>query len=370
MKTGTSKTRLISLANMLLAIWVFFWVQGHALAAEGAVTSQSNVDTATPKVNFTTLDFDWQDTNRNRLVPVRLYLPDAASAARPAPLIVFSHGIGGSRNGYTYLGKYWANQGFASLHLQHVGSDRSLWFGNPLTLAERLQNAAQDNEAIARVQDHHFALDRLLIMPDLAQKIDHQRVVAAGHSYGANTTMLVVGATVERNGRLLNYGDPRVKAAIILSAPPFYGSGDPVRILGNVLVPTLHITATEDVIRIPGYFSGSADRIAIYDSMSATSGAKKVLAVFEGGSHGVFTDRAGTGGVTLNLQVKEATRQLSLAFMRNLFDADESSLVQWQQQFSSILAQFTMTSQGRQTNKAGPGWRSEPAAGGQIRSSQ
>ena len=78
-----------------------------------------------------TLDLDRHDSARDRLVPVRLYWPEAAASA-PVPLIVFSHGIGGSRAGYSHLGRHWAEQGYASLHLQHVGSDNQLWRGNLL----------------------------------------------------------------------------------------------------------------------------------------------------------------------------------------------------------------------------------------------
>ena len=74
---------------------------------------------------FAVHDIDWLDIGRQRAVPARLYLPVTASALRPVPLIVFSHGIGGSRNGYSYLGRFWSSQGYASLHLQHVGSDRA-----------------------------------------------------------------------------------------------------------------------------------------------------------------------------------------------------------------------------------------------------
>ncbi|MFM8510593.1 MAG: hypothetical protein ACKOCU_09800 [Betaproteobacteria bacterium] len=54
-------------------------------------------------------------------------------------------------------------------------------------------------------------------------------------------------------------------------------------------MPTLHITATDDIIRIPGYYSGMGDRLAVFE---ATGSARKWLAVFEGGSHSMFTDRA------------------------------------------------------------------------------
>src|SRR5947208_9251342 len=45
---------------------------------------------------------DWRDASRSRPVPVKIYAP--ATGAGPFPVIVFSHGLGGSRNGYEYLG--------------------------------------------------------------------------------------------------------------------------------------------------------------------------------------------------------------------------------------------------------------------------
>lgn len=285
-------------------------------------------------------DFDWFDARRNRAVPVRLYLPaEPANGATAAalPLVVFSHGIGGSRRGYSYLGRYWASQGYASLHLQHVGSDRSLWAGNPLGLPGRLQAAAQESEATSRVRDLSFALDQLLTGP-LAGRIDASRIVAAGHSYGANTTLLAAGAEVLRAGQPVKLRDPRIRAAIVISAPPFYGETAPEQVLGHIGVPSLHITATEDVIRVPGYYSPAADRVAVFE---ATGGPAKALAVFEGGSHSIFTDRAGTGGALLNPQVKAATQALSTAFLRSVFDGDNQALRQAAQRFGALLARFT-----------------------------
>ena len=307
--------------------------------------AQIDVDEA---ARLTVHEFDWVDTRRGRAVPVRLYLPrpklpmppGAADAGVPAvvPLVVFSHGIGGSRRGYSYLGRHWASQGIASLHLQHVGSDRSLWAGNPLAVAGRLQAAAQDGEATARVQDLSFALDQLLDSP-LGPRIDAGRIAAAGHSYGANTTLLAVGARVERDGQWLDLRDVRLKAAIVISAPPFYGEALPERILGAIDVPSLHITATDDIIRVPGYYSPAADRVAVFD---ATGGPAKTLAVFEGGSHSVFTDRAGTGGVALNPQIKAATQALSMAFLGSVFDGDTNALGHWARRFGSLLARTSI----------------------------
>ena len=299
----------------------------------------AGADAPAAAATYSVQEFDWHDPLRDRAVPVRLYWPAQASVGRPVPLIVFSHGIGGSRRGYTYLGQFWASQGYASLHLQHVGSDRAVWTGNPFSTFGRLQAAAQENEALARVHDLRFALDQILAGP-LAPQIDARRLVAAGHSYGANTTLLAVGAQVERNGQAVNLRDPRLRAAIVISAPPFYGEASAGQILGAIAVPSLHITATDDIIRIPGYFSPASDRLAVYEATGG--GALKALAVFEGGSHNIFSDRGNSGGASLNTQIKAATQALSLAFLGNVFDGDEAGLGQWARRFAGLLSRTSI----------------------------
>jgi predicted dienelactone hydrolase len=293
--------------------------------------------------SFSARNFNWTDASRGRSVPARLYLPAHVSGAASTPLVVFSHGIGGSRDGYSYLGRYFAANGYASLHVQHVGSDRQVWFGNPLLLVSRLATAAQEGEALSRVQDMTFALDQLLASPDGAV-VDTRRIAAAGHSYGANTTMLIAGARVDSQGSRQSLRDPRISSAILLSAPPFYGLGDPVRILAGIDMPTLHITATGDTIQIPGYYSGYEDRVSLFKATGTDRRTHKVLAVFKDGSHSMFTDRAGTGGMALNPQVKVATRQLALAFLNRVYARDGNSLLQWPQTYRNLLAAFETAS--------------------------
>jgi dienelactone hydrolase len=317
------------------ALAAFATTRAARAAADAASPAASAAPAAEPR-RFQALDFDWADTARQRPVPVRLYLPEAAGSAR-TPLVVFSHGIGGSRRGYTWLGQHVARHGIASLHLQHVGSDRTLWGGSIFGLVGRLQGAAQDKEAIARVQDLRFALDTLLA-GELGGRFDPDRIVAGGHSYGANTTLLASGARVPREGGVLDLADARIRAAIVISAPPFYGENEPQRILASVAVPSLHVTATDDVIRIPGYYSGSDDRVKVFE---ATGSTRKWLAVYEGGSHSMFTDRSTTGGATLNPRVKQATQRLVLAFLRGVFDGDSSALAAWPQQHAALLARFS-----------------------------
>lgn len=283
--------------------------------------------------SFGTLDIDWEDTARQRAVPARLYMPQAR---HPVPLVVFSHGIGGSRLGYTWLGQCFASHGIASLHLQHVGSDRQLWGGNIFNIVGRLQSAAQETEAVARAQDMRFALDKLLA-GDLAQRLDASRIVAAGHSYGANTTLLVSGASVERDGRMVDLRDDRVRAAIAISAPPFYGEPEPRKILQTVTIPSLHVTCTEDIIRIPGYYSNASDRVAVFDAVGSEH---KWLAVYTGGSHSMFTDR--NSGGALSPKAKQATGALAVAFINAVLDGNTHELAAWPERHAAILARYSV----------------------------
>jgi predicted dienelactone hydrolase len=61
------------------------------------------------------VDLTVQDTKRDRDIPVRVYLPQATQAA---PVVLFSHGLGGSREGSRYLGKHWAARDYVAVFLK------------------------------------------------------------------------------------------------------------------------------------------------------------------------------------------------------------------------------------------------------------
>jgi predicted dienelactone hydrolase len=281
-------------------------------------------------------------------VPARLYLPraDGQSADHgKVPLVVFSHGLGGSRFGYSQLGRHWAEQGFASLHLQHKGSDRAVWTSGVFALVNNLQAAASDANAIARAQDVSFGITSLLAQPALASRIDAQRIAVAGHSYGANTALLVAGASVAREvdgqPRRMSFRDDRVRAAVVLSAPPFYGEGDMRPILQAVQIPTLHVTGSEDVIRVPGYRSDPQDRVEVFKAIpGGAQAAPKALAVFTGATHAIFTDRTDRAGPELNQRVKAATRELTTLFLRAaLMGAPYERVARWLESRAAELSQ-------------------------------
>ena len=284
--------------------------------------------------SFTTIDFNWLDAVRGREVPTRLYLPSAAKPLGSLPLIVFSHGLGGSRNDYQYLGRFWASRGWASLHVQHVGSDRSLFCGNPFTVVRRALASVTEREALDRVADLRFALDAIQ-RSGLAEFLDDDRIVVAGHSFGANTALLAVGASVTRYQDIVVTHDARFKAALLISAPQFYGEADLVAVLAEVSVPTLHVTSTGDLINIPGFVSSAHDRLAVFESVPD---CRKTLVTYEGGTHSMFSDLKFTGGRKFNRQVKIATQELSIAFLSQAFEHDNFSIATWTRKWNSLLS--------------------------------
>lgn len=294
----------------------------------GARPALPAANLSVPSDRIESLDFDWRDVARGRSVPARLYLPRSEGGERKAvPLVIFSHGMGGSRFGYTYLGRYWASQGLATLHIQHEGSDRSVWTAGGWNVVSSLRAAASEENAIARAEDVSFAITQALAEPALAGRLRADAIGVAGHSYGANTALLVGGATVERAGKALTRRDPRVRALVLISAPPFVGEDDMHSILAPVNVPTLHITGTDDVIRIPGYYSDLADRIAVFD---AVGGRDKTLLVLQGASHGVFTDRIAAATPEANSAIKTATREAGALFLRSvLLGEPRVALLAW-----------------------------------------
>jgi predicted dienelactone hydrolase len=260
---------------------------------------------------FETLDADWLDERRDRLVPIRLYLP---RSDRPVPLVVFSHGLGGTRAGYAHLGRHWAAQGVATLHPQHAGSDRAVWSAGGLGVLGALRSAATPEQAFARAQDVRFVIDQAFTPGALAERLDASRIAVAGHSFGANTALLACGARYRNpDGRVSECRDERVRAAVVLSAPSLPTDQDPGFAYRGVAVPSLHLTGTHDSTPIPGLSTEPAQRRVAFDRVP---GGPRFLGVFEGGRHSMFNDWS------RDEAIKAGARSLTAAFWRLVFDGD------------------------------------------------
>lgn len=145
----------------------------------------------------------------SRALPTTVYLP---SGDQPAPLVVFSHGLGGHPDKFTRLHTAWAEAGYV------VASPRF-----PLTSDDNPDHIAEVGDLINQPADVSFVLDALLAANDdpasgLYGRIDPDAIGAAGLSLGGATTY----------GVLYNdcCADDRFDAAVIMAGAVLVYTGD------------------------------------------------------------------------------------------------------------------------------------------------
>lgn len=219
-------------------------------------------------------------------VPVRVYLPPSVAKA---PVILFSHGLGGSRENNRFLGEHWAKRGYVAVFLQHAGSDSAVWENAPKAQrSASLKSAASLENFLARVEHVTAVLDALArwsVEPQhaLQGRLDLEHVGMSGHSFGAVTTQAVSG---QRFPLGKDFTDPRVKAALALS-PSVPRRGDAKSAFGKVSIPWLLMTGTADQSLIGGQSAES--RLGVFPALPA---GQKYELVLDGAEHSAFSERA------------------------------------------------------------------------------
>jgi predicted dienelactone hydrolase len=272
-------------ARILLGALVLALSVLNAGETNGPATGSYDPLAISPEVAIQPVDFTVHDQARQRDIPIRVYLPVAKA---PAAVVLFSHGLGGTRAGCTYLGEHWAARGYVAVFLQHPGSDDSVWKNQPARERMAAMNrAASGQNFMLRVKDVPAVLDQLEAWHTskdhpLSGRLDLSRIGMSGHSFGAVTTEAVSGQSFA--GRTL-FTDPRIRAALAFS-PSSPRRGKPATAFRSVKIPWLLMTGTKDVAAI-----GNADlasRLAVYPALPG----EKYELVLHNGEHSAFTDRA------------------------------------------------------------------------------
>ena len=165
------------------------------------------------------------------------------SGSEPVPLVLFSHGLGGSAEAGREWAQAWADAGIATLHLQHPGSDTEvLRQGGP----RALQKAANADQLEVRALDVRFVLDELARRQAAGEaalaRLRLDAIGVAGHSFGGHTTLAVAGQNYGRRGPA-PLADPRPRAFAAFSpSPPARGEGG----FGGIERPVLCLTGSLD----------------------------------------------------------------------------------------------------------------------------
>ncbi len=227
------------------------------------------------------------DEGRNRTVPLKIYLPQRET---PAAVVLFSHGLGGAREGNPYLGRHWAARGYVAVFLQHPGSDESVWKELPRGRRMAAMKAAASLEnTLARFRDVSAVIDQLERWNRDEASALHGRFMLeqigmSGHSFGAVTTQGVSGQRTPRG--VASFTDQRIKAALAMSPNAPRNGGDPKTLFGSVATPWLLMTGTRDTALVGDATVES--RLAVYPALPA---GNKYQLVLKDGEHEAFSDR-------------------------------------------------------------------------------
>lgn len=157
----------------------------------------------------------WVDATRAREVPVLLRWP----AGRPVGVMVYSHGLGGKKEGADVWGKAWASAGILTVHLQHLGSDAASLKGG----FSALRKAMQPEQLAARIQDVSFAIAEMARRRAAGEAnwagLPVDRLAVGGHSFGARSTLALAGW--QRAG----FSKPDLVPKAFLAMSPAVGAG-------------------------------------------------------------------------------------------------------------------------------------------------
>ncbi len=229
----------------------------------------------------------WRDESRKRDVPMRIRWPrlDPATSAA-TPMVIYSHGLGGKREGGSVWGEAWAAAGFLVLHMQHQGSD------GPALRSALMRGAMQETFApaqhLARFADVRFVLDEVARRQRAASgsgqgawvRVATSNAGMAGHSFGSGTTLGMAGRSFTGAAAL---DEPRLSAFIAFS-PAVVGPGDQRQMLSGITRPMLTLTGTLDGDVI-GNGSTPEVRAAVYGYLPA---GKKAGLVLQDADHMTF----------------------------------------------------------------------------------
>lgn len=239
----------------------------------------------------TVADETWHDAARRRDLPVRIRWPQLQPAADPAPVVLFSHGLGGTRDGGTVWGEAWARAGFVVVHLQHPGSDLPAVRAAATSFSDKagLRAVGSPAQLLARLQDTGFVLDQIGRRHAARQdRWSHVRPTGAGmsgHSFGAHTTLGMAGQRYVGNEGVQ---EPRLTSFIALS-PTIPALGDAARAFERLTRPVLSITGTRDQDAV-GNGATPERRMAVFGALPP--GAKGHL-VLQDADHMTFGGQEG-----------------------------------------------------------------------------
>ena len=260
------------------------------------------------------------DQSRKREIRCRHYVP---SAKGPWPLVIVSHGTGGSDESYAYLGEALARAGFLAVHPNHPGSDKAV-----LKTVRFSQNQQAILEASLdpqnwrdRPADITFLLDQWAEaerqIPEIRGKVDLSRIAVVGHSMGAYTALALAGAAITFPQGKKSFTDSRIQSIVAIS-PAGPGQIFDMESFRTVQRPVLCITGSKDE-----GLRGEPPSWRV-EGFEALPLGRKDLAFIEGATHLSFVDAMPFNDLPY---VRDITSRATVAFLDAHLRGDDRDLM-------------------------------------------
>ena len=284
-------------------------------------TTPAGTDATTPIISVRPVTL--AAASRGQDLRVRVSAP---TTGRDLPVVVFSHGMTLTMDNYAPLADFWAARGFVVIQPTHLDS-LGLAPDHPRTpLTWRI-----------RTDDLTCVIDQLSVIeaavPGLAGRVDHGRIAAAGHSWGAQTASTLAGARVAGADGTPgeSMADPRVRAAVLLCLPGTGGADlTPVAAeyfpfmnpdFAGMKTPSLIVAGDHDqsplTVRGPDWFT---------DGYRLSPGATDLLTLF-GAEHGLGGIQGYHDTRTTDESPERVTliQQATLAYLRTALGVDDGA---------------------------------------------
>ncbi|MGQ9860342.1 MAG: alpha/beta hydrolase family protein [Thermodesulfobacteriota bacterium] len=213
------------------------------------------------------------------------------SGRGPYPLLVFSHGYGGSGLGYVFLTEALASRGWIVACPDHHDAhsivrirtgqrrdlDRAAFLREVMEIGT--SGPADRGKYLYRLDEMQLVMGQMLASETFGPLIDKDRVAVGGHSFGGFTALGLCGPIPERH-------DPRVKAVLLFST----GAGSYLfkeEELAAVRIPSMLFMGENE----EGQLRGSKSMWELHSRIFRNVSPPKHFLVVKGGNHFSFNNR-------------------------------------------------------------------------------
>lgn len=185
-------------------------------------------------------------TESERLVPLLISYPKGQSYY---PLIVFSHGHYLTNQSYRNLTDHWVAHGYIVVAPLHIDT------GDMAIVAALSEKVGRDWVAASRAIELNSVINQIgsvmQSIDDFKGSVSTERVIAAGHSFGALSSQHLAGATLELQNDSIypvpdNLEDDRVVAVVAISPPGPMAELLTEKTWQNFSAPQLVVTGPND----------------------------------------------------------------------------------------------------------------------------